>query len=387
MHLVKYLIFIFVILTGTACQTVQVKVPIPSKGKMSIVELSDPLNKKKTWKIHVLYPEASEYEQDDLLLTFHHKKNIQSEFPYLIGWEIHENLQVGYRSILYSNDTEGLIEIGLFRNLERLPVYPNPDVSSFSSKKAFESSVRLMRIRKNDDGTVTQSFCNGVRVAKNLVLTNNHCLPDQQACESLSALFSSQNSFEWQTCEKLVVTDQVSDQSLFRLKSPPSNEFSPAVIEEEEYFYPKDSVVALVSRFDIVRFIKKEKSWKTVKGTNRITSTGCRVNRSVAFTSQLRAGDPEQDPEAPFSLRDLTARNRLIANSYVLDCEAQNGQSGSAVYNLHGKLIGVLWGKDQDAENKQASFSSLSPRIRAAINGELPKNSSRASLNAAYRRP
>ena len=55
-------------------------------------------------------------------------------------------------------------------------------------------------------------------------------------------------------------------------------------------------------------------------------------------------------------------------NSYKLDCEAQHGQSGSPVYNLHGNLIGVLWGKSEDDSDAPYSlFASISPRIREAL--------------------
>lgn len=151
-------------------------------------------------------------------------------------------------------------------------------------------------------------------------------------------------------CEKLEAVDVDRDQALFRIRdNVPPDHAQPLSILKEERDLPTDlAVKVLTDDTDWKSFVKNEP--KILPDPN-LFYRSCTIARVKEFVT---------------TRDDQTVRYR----SHFLSCVAEQGNSGSAVIDNDGTVIGVLHATS--ALNQAGIFSPLSKKILSVLAADRP---------------
>jgi hypothetical protein len=209
------------------------------------------------------------------------------------------------------------------------------------------SMGRMVREKKTLGGRES-AFCNGVLVAKDLVLTNKHCVSSQKQCETTHFIFANPQDIAVTECSSLIHTEEFADQSLVSLKDPVAAPFIPVQTTLREYVFPRGTPVYVSSTFG---------HWKSSWLSSR-----WRADESGKEKAEAKLSHCEVEKAYHFA---VSSENDLRLMNFELNCKVKGGQSGSPVYGGDQKLIGLIWGSD--ADDQKAQFTAIHPHIQKLI--------------------
>ncbi len=336
-----------------------VDVAVPSESNVTSFSLR---LGSQVYDVRVFFPDGRVATATTTKLSFLKNDGGSSKlFPYLVGAEFDSPYSV-VRAEAIPNTDPIRVNVLLLENQPTLPWYQVPPTISYKSADAFKSVGRVVSRGTTFGVTTKLTYCNGVLVAPNLVLTNYHCMETQEVCDTTAFIISSRKDAADYECKKLIVNVPLFDQALFELKEHVGESFAPSEVERRRYYFPRNTTVAVVSAFG--NWDKGLLSgWKAEKDTAYVISDGCLVQGLYGYIADF---SNKQIPELVQS-----DDSRLL--TYRLSCEVQKGQSGSPVYSLDGRIVGTIWGRSEgDVSNQKTKaveglFTPLHPKILERI--------------------
>jgi hypothetical protein len=162
--------------------------------------------------------------------------------------------------------------------------------------------------------------CTAFPLAPNLIVTNQHCVATKQECRNSKFQFWNTEEKDWLGqsirrsfhCADLLYAKDTEDVALILTKKDPTQKYGAVRVLRSPAALAEDTPVLIMSQNPL----------------NRKRINTCRTGLAGKKTKKIGSS--------------------IEIESVELDCNQAviGGDSGSPVFNYHGDLVGLLWGRD-----------------------------------------
>jgi hypothetical protein len=218
----------------------------------------------------------------------------------------------------------------------KLPRHSPPQTPQFDPEDIYSAMGTL---------SVGSGKCNGILVAPDLVLTAKHCIDSAQQCGDTTFFIWRANMYQARACERVLFRSPDVDQTLIRLKEPVNSVFQPISVLSRAVHFPTAMPVFVTSDYSI---------W--TKGLTRFSAT--------TVKNMKKNIEPCSIADSFYVSYSKTPNNRDIMRhltTYSIQCKIVPGQSGSAVVDAAGQLIGILYASSEPEKDQKDYLGYFSP--------------------------
>lgn len=248
------------------------------------------------------------------------------------------NGSLGFDVKSISFDRRGMVQESIIGQDQRQHLYEyNGDLLDTVSRVS--GSVAKLSMIKNTPSGPKRYVCTGFLIDENTLVTNEHCVADQETCANTKVIFGYEyNRFgqipgmEQYDCLKVRTVNYELDTAVLELAGEPG------------------------------------KRWNSLAIADNPALEGERL-----FVIQHPAGEPKQISDSDCTVFESISPGRQSLSDFAHKCDTLGGSSGSPVFNLSGEVVGLHhWGRDVSGRYSQSNRAVRMELVGALIKPAHP---------------
>lgn len=202
-------------------------------------------------------------------------------------------------------------------------------------------AVAKLSMIKNTANGPKRYVCTGFLIDDNTLVTNEHCVADQNVCANTKVIFG----YEYNRIGQIPGMEQYDCLSVRTVNV----EFDMAVLDLAG---------------------EPGKRWSSLALAERPVENGERL-----FIVQHPTGEPKQISDRDCAVFEAIAPGRQSQSDFAHTCDTLGGSSGSPVFNVSGEVVGLHhWGRDMSGRYSRSNRAVRIELVRPLIAPEQPES-------------